>query len=249
MRRREGGGFFAAGASFERALRLLTDGAFKVFALICLRAERAGGRLAFRRAELARAAGKSRTALGRSLRELAAKGVIELEAAPNQHRRARLRVRKAFWPYESEPATAAGAGRAAYIGQVRRIFERPRCVQGSFGPADERLAGRWHDAGLELETLRRACLLGSVRKSMELIDRPQAQPIRSLHYFAPLVEEVLGGGYPAGYWQHVERNLRRCERYWQEHPERVPGPAGPLADQPAAAGPPTTSEGRREETR
>ena len=40
-------GFFAAGAQFERALGELSDSAFKLYAHVCLQAERATGQLAF----------------------------------------------------------------------------------------------------------------------------------------------------------------------------------------------------------
>ena len=93
-------GWFAAGAGIERALEELSDGAFKVFVHVCLRVERASGCLEFRRRELARAVGKSRSTLGRCLRELAGKGVFELEAAANQHGVSRLRVRPRYWPNE-----------------------------------------------------------------------------------------------------------------------------------------------------
>ena len=85
-------GWFAAGAGIERSLSELSDAAFKVFVHVCLRAERASGCLEFQRQDLARAVGKSRSTLGRCLRELAGKGVCELEAAANQHGVSRLRV-------------------------------------------------------------------------------------------------------------------------------------------------------------
>ena len=153
---------------------------FKVFAYVCLRAGRADGCLEFERDGLAREVGKSRSTLGRCLRELAAKGVCEWEAAPNQHRRSWLRVRPEYWPYEVQAEAAGqepdpqnlGLDASAYVAEVRRMFRKPACVQGLFGPADERLATDWHRAGVPLETVRRAILLGSVRKSMSLLDRP-----------------------------------------------------------------------------
>ena len=63
-------------------------------------------------------------------------------------------------------------------------FLRPSCVQGPFTAADERLAAAWHRAGVPLETVRRALLLGCLRKSFALIDRPDGQPIGSLRYYA-----------------------------------------------------------------
>ena len=51
--------------------------------------------------------------------------------------------------------------------------------------------------GVSLETVRRAILLGSVRKSMSLLDQPDGEPVRS-------------ESFPRSYWQHLEFNLRRC---------------------------------------
>ena len=104
-------GFFAAGAEFARALGVLGDGAFKLFAHVCLEADRATGRLAFDRGELADRLGKSRSALGRHLRELVRAGVCELETAPNQHRHSVLAVRAEYWPYRAtEVGVTAPAG-------------------------------------------------------------------------------------------------------------------------------------------
>lgn len=66
-RRKQAGSFFAAGGEFGRALGLLGDGAFKVYAWACLHAERPSGELSFESAEVARRLGKSRRTLGRQL--------------------------------------------------------------------------------------------------------------------------------------------------------------------------------------
>ena len=211
LRLKSGGGWFAAGAGFERALGLLSDGAFKVFAHICLHAERNSGELEFERAELAGRVGKSRSALGRCLRELVRQGVCELQAAPNQHRRSRVRVRCAWWPYEVAGEASAGrspeSASAGYVARVRRLAED------------------WQRDGVSLEEVRRAILLGSARKSMALIDHPGQQPIRSLRYFERLVEEVREESFPPGYWQHLEFHLQRCDQHRQARPDTAPGRA------------------------
>lgn len=224
-RLKSGGGWFAAGAGFERALGLLSDGAFKVFAYVCLHAERGSGQLEFERAELAAQVGKSRSALGRCLRELVRRGVCELQAAPNQHRRSRLRVRGAWWPYEVAAGGSPEGEPAAYVASVRQLFLKPSCVQGRFGAADRRLAADWQRAGVSLEDARRAILLGSVRKSLTLLDHPSQQPILSLRYFERLLEEVREESFPPGYWQHLEFNLKRCEQHGPARPEAAPGRA------------------------
>ena len=132
-------GWFAAGPGFERAMGELSDAAFKVLAYVCLRAERASGCLEFEREGLSREVGKSRSTLGRCLRELAGKQVCELEPAPSQHRLSRLRVREEYWPYEvrevepaRQPGRAARNGPgtdagdvAAYVRAVRQWFCQP----------------------------------------------------------------------------------------------------------------------------
>ncbi len=193
------GGWFAAGEGCERALRRLSDPAFKVLAYVCLRAERASGWLEFESSGLARELGRSRASLGRCLRELVSQGICELEAAPNQHRGSRLRVREEYWPYEgrTEAAARTAAGAAgevgAYVERVREMCSKPACVQAGFGPADERLAADWQRAGVSLETVRRAILLGSVRQLTSMIDRPGSEPVRSQTLF-----RRSGGGSAPG---------------------------------------------------
>ena len=210
-----GGGFFAAGQEFERALEALGDGACKVYAWVCLHADRASGRVAFERAGLARRLGKSRSSLGRHLRELVRAGVCELANAPNQHAGSVLVVRAAYWPYEASGPVVGdgpGAGVQDYVRAVREAFLAPVCVQAGFGPADERLARTWQTHGVPLSTVRRAILLGSVRKSLSLLGRDGGQAIRALRYFEPLLLEVQREQFPESYWQHLEHNLRRCEQ-------------------------------------
>ena len=238
-------GWFAAGSEFARAAEVLSDAAFKLYAWICLHAERGSGRLDFDRSELARRLGRSRSALGRHLRELQSAGVCELLAAPNQHRRSRLAIRDAWWPYErtregpGQPAAGQSAERA-YVDRVRRLFAGASCVQGTFTPSDARLAAAWHARGIAIETVRRAWLLGCTRKSFSLIDRPSAAPIRSLRYFAPLLEEVLAEDFPPDYWAHLQINLGCCEAHWRRNPGTAPGSARSnlqqAAPQPAGAG-------------
>ena len=116
------------------------------------------------------------------------------------------------------------------------MCSKPACVQAGFGPADERLAADWQRAGVSLETVRRAILLGSVRQLTSMIDRPGSEPVRSLRYFAGLVEEVRQERLSAGFWKHLEISLERCERYWRSRTEQVAGRACSDLDQAAPLG-------------
>lgn len=274
---KRGKSFFAAGEEFGRALRLLGDGAFKLFAWVCLRAERATGRLAFDRAELAAVMGRSRRTLGRHLGELVQAGVCELQPPPNQHGRSVLRVRPEFWPYTEvgSPQAAAGAaqatergtgdgaqrgpgptsaydgpaspGEAAYLAGVRQALLRPSCVQSSFSLADKRLARSWHRAGVRLLDVQRAILLGSVRRSISMVNWNSPAPVVSLRYFENTLQEVLDSEWPQGYWQHVERQLETCEEYWRRHAKHAPPAARPNLSQAEAGGRSTAPVDRGEE--
>ena len=238
-RLKQRGDFFAAGEEFQRALETLGDGAFKLYAWTCLHADRVSGRLAFERTALATRLGRSRSALGRHLRELVRAGVCDLETAPNQHRGSVLAVRAAYWPYQSTAPVAPGGAEAdvaTYVGTVREAFLGPACVDAEFGPADERLAHAWHATGVPLTTVRHAILLGCVRKSMSLLGRAGGQPVRSLHYFEPVLREVQRERFPDSYWRHLEFNLGRCEDYRQRQAVAAPGRARPNLEQAGGRG-------------
>ena len=78
--------------------------------------------------------------------------------------------------------------------------------------SDRRLAAQWLRHNIPLETVRRAIQLGCLRKSCTMIDQPHSPPIRSLHYFQGVRQEVRALPVSDAYWRHVEFNLRRCEQ-------------------------------------
>ena len=105
---------------------------------------------------------------------------------------------------------------------------------------------------MSLETVRRAILLGSVRKSMSLLDRPGGEPVRSLRYFTSLVEEVRTESFPDFYWQHLEFHLRHCERAQEGRQAQSSASACPNLAQAGSAGaaqcPSSGTEEARKET-
>ena len=75
----------------------------------------------------------------------------------------------------------------------------------------------------------RACKVGSDRRTSAW-QPTGGEPVRSLSYFAGLVEEVRTESFPAAYWRHTEFNLRRCERHWRDRPlEQAGGACSELA--------------------
>ena len=77
-------GWFAAGATFRRALLTLSDGAFKLFAYLCVETDRQTGRFETTQRELARALGKSRRSVGSYSTELETNGICRIHTGANQ---------------------------------------------------------------------------------------------------------------------------------------------------------------------
>ena len=74
-------------------------------------------------------------------------------------------------------------------------------------PPDRALAGRLYDRHIPLQTVQQAFLLASARRRIRPQDSPPLQPIRSLYYFVPVIEELLQTPLPKGYQQYLKRKL------------------------------------------
>ncbi|MGH2702586.1 MAG: hypothetical protein ACRDJ2_12535 [Actinomycetota bacterium] len=75
---------------------------------------------------------------------------------------------------------------------------------------DRRLAGQLFDRGITLQIIRAAMLLAMARRTQRPIDAPTLTPIRSLYYFAPVIDELLASSpdhcfidYINDRWQHL----------------------------------------------
>ncbi len=131
----------------------------------------------------------------------------------------------------------AGVLLAGHAGQARGV-EQPGLDHVALHQLAEGVPAQ---AGVPGETFRRAWLLGCVRKSMTLINHPATQPIRSLRYCVPLLQEVQLEPVPNSYWQHLEFNLERCEDYWSLKQDTLPDRAYPFLEQANTASPDVSS--------
>ena len=71
---------------------------------------------------------------------------------------------------------------------------------------------------------------------MSLLSHPDGQPVRSLHYFEPVLREVQREGFPESYWRHLELNLGRCEDYWQRQADAGASGGRPNLEQAGRGG-------------
>ena len=70
---------------------------------------------------------------------------------------------------------------------------------------DRQTAANLHTRGIGLATIESALLLGSVRRLTRSPDLPPLAPVRSLAYFLPVIEEILGNPIQEEYLDYLRR--------------------------------------------
>ena len=200
-------GWFAAGWAFGDAMVTLSDPAFKLFAWLCLNAERHTGRMRITTAEIAQALSKSEADIQAAREELLERGVcqggMDLE----------VEIADRYWPYEKQRCES---GPREYVAQVRKLLSAPACVQCRFSAADEQLARSLHQRGVSLAQVERAIWLGCARKYSTLVANDGGPaPICSLSYFRAVIDEVVHEENTSDtYWAYIRRKAATLEREW-----------------------------------
>lgn len=237
LRLKQASGWFAAGDGFTRAMVSLSDGAFKLFAMLCMRADRYTGQFQASQQELAKTLGKSRRAVGVYVAEMVHKRVCRIARGANQHARTSFEICEEFWPYvranvcqpspeskirpvksKSKPGgvDADSITSPSYVGSVRASFLAIGCGRGSFSASDERMANQLEKRGVPIEVVEDALLLGSVRKYLSWLGGNQSPPVGSLKYFEPLIQEVQQQPWPGGYREYLRSKHRQFVSDWSK---------------------------------
>jgi biotin operon repressor len=227
LRLKQTTGWFAADDSFKRALRQLSDGAFKLFALLCLEADRPSGRLAFRQAQLAQKLGKSRRSVGTYLRQLQQKGICRVASSSNQYESGILLISPQYWPYETDSlqTTESSPEETAYLEAIQQLYSARRCVPFSLSEADRCLARKWFRQSIALSVLEQAILLGCGRKYVSWLNGQNTEPIGSLYYFDPILQELLSQNLSPDYCNFNRQQVDRLERRWLKLNDENPNSA------------------------
>lgn len=86
--------------------------------------------------------------------------------------------------------TEATLTKTAYVERVLALYLGLRETPLRASRLDRRLAADWHAQGIPLTEVEAALILAAARRGLRPADAPPLGPIRSLHYFAPVLEEV-----------------------------------------------------------
>jgi hypothetical protein len=105
-----------------------------------------------------------------------------------------------------------GHGQEEYIRQVLEAYRKTPGTMGTVRRGDRMLAAQLYQRGVAVTVIENAFVLAAARRLMRPVDAPPLGTIRSLAYFLPVIEEVLGLRISPEYFQHVRRKLERIAR-------------------------------------
>jgi hypothetical protein len=94
--------------------------------------------------------------------------------------------------------------RSEYTTSIIRIYVSLPDTPQRAARSDWILANSLFDRQIDLGLIKNAFMLATVRRLGRSSNMPALAPIRSLHYFVPIVEELLSQPLPAGYAEYLE---------------------------------------------
>ena len=109
----------------------------------------------------------------------------------------------------------------AYIQALRSVYLQLPNTHRRFSRSDQGLASNLFQRGFSLDLVRSALLLASARRLARNPAEPPLPPVRSLHYFLPVLDEISSQPLPPGYLEYLEAKLRSAQ------PRPAPQPTDP----------------------
>jgi hypothetical protein len=97
--------------------------------------------------------------------------------------------------------------RTAYVRAVIACYRRVIGAGGRTRREDHRLAADLHQRGVSLAVVETALLLATARRGARPSEAPPLSAVRSLHYFLPVVEELLQTPPPDDYLDYLRETV------------------------------------------
>jgi len=105
-----------------------------------------------------------------------------------------------------------GRSQEEYIRQVLEAYRKTPGTLGTVRRTDRMLAAQLYQRGLSVRVIENALVLAAARRLIRPADAPPLGTIRSLAYFLPVIEEVLGMRVSPDYFQYLRQKLERIAR-------------------------------------
>ncbi len=115
-----------------------------------------------------------------------------------------------------------GSDLELYIRQVLEMYRHTPGTLGRVRREDRRLAADLKARGVPLLTIEHALLLATARRELRAPDLTPLAPVRSLHYFLPVIEELLLSPLPNLYPDYLKSKLQKVQTAHDNALERTP---------------------------
>ena len=124
-------------------------------------------------------------------------------------------------PYHSHRRTIASRSSRLNIVEIskndyiRKVLDAYRRTPGTTGVIrrnDRLLAAALYDRGVSLTAVENALLLAASRRIFRPPDAIPLQPIRSLHYLLPVIDEVLRLRVSQDYFRYLQFHIDRARQ-------------------------------------
>ena len=102
-----------------------------------------------------------------------------------------------------------GCGQEEYIRQVLEAYRKPPGTTGIVRRPDRMLAAQLYQRGVSVRVIENALVLAAARRLLRPTDAPALATIRSLAYFLPVIDEVLGLRVSPDYFHYLHQKVER----------------------------------------
>jgi hypothetical protein len=99
------------------------------------------------------------------------------------------------------------SGKPDYIRRVLDAYRRMPGTTGAVRHNDRILAAALHDRGVPLIAVENALILAAARRIVRSPAAPPLQPVRSLHYLLPVIDEVLAAHVSQDYYRYLQLKI------------------------------------------
>ena len=98
--------------------------------------------------------------------------------------------------------------RSQYVSAVLEAYRNTPGTLGHVRASDRKLARHFFAARVSLNVVRAAFALAALRRGCRADDADPLEPVRSLHYFKPVIEEVIKLPVDSAYFKYLEVRMR-----------------------------------------
>lgn len=96
-----------------------------------------------------------------------------------------------------------------YVRQVLDAYRKTPGTTGTVRRPDRLLAAQLYQRGVPLAVIENALVLAAARRLIRPADAAQLGTIRSLAYFRPVIDEVLGLRVNPDYFRYLRQKIQR----------------------------------------